>query len=118
MDGATSLDDLMPQGPQSAGPQSAGISGADKYSQGGMAPSFRPGLPAMRFMLSNFTLYLAFFLSAALFALSTPRAMLLQYLPSAYSTGGVLSWQGAAALGGATTVLAHFINVVFQSLLG
>ena len=118
MEGSTSLDSLIPQGPQSAGPQSAGVSGAESFVNSSMAPSFRPSLPSLRFMFINLTLYISFFIAAALLALSTPRAMLLQYLPNAYSTGGVLSWQGAAAVGGATVVGGHLVNIVFQSLLG
>ncbi len=118
MEGSTSLDSLIPQGPQSAGPQSAGVSGAEHYTNSQMAPSFRPSLPTMKFLFINATLYISFFLAATILALSTPRAMLLQYLPNAYSTGGVLSWQGAAAIGGTSVVLGHFINVVFQSILG
>ena len=56
----------------------------------GMAPTFKPSLPAMRFIFSNTTLYLAIFLAGAIVSLSTPRNLLLQYIPNAY-TSGVLS---------------------------
>lgn len=83
-----------------------------------MAPSFKPSLPAMRFMLSNTTLYIAIFLAGAIISLSTPRNLLLQYVPNAYTSGGVVSWTGAAILGGATVVLTNLLNTFVSGLFG
>lgn len=111
MDDATSLDALLPspQGPQSAGPM-APMPSVMSPGHSAMAPSFKPSLPAMRFMVSNTTLYLSFFLAAVVISLSAPRNMILQYIPSAYTSGGVLSWTGAGVLGAAAVVIAHLVN--------
>ena len=84
----------------------------------GMAPSFKPSLPAVRFMLSNTTLYISIFLAAVLISLSTPRNLLLQYVPNAYTSGGVVSWTGAAVLGGAAVVVTHLLNNFLSGLFG
>jgi hypothetical protein len=42
--------------------------------------------------------------------------MLLQYLPSMYTSGGVVSWQGAGVLGAAAVVIAHLLSVFLGSL--
>lgn len=83
-----------------------------------MAPSFKPSLPAMRFMFSNTTLYLSIFLAGAILSLSMPRNLLLQYVPSAYTSGGVVSWTGAAILGAATVVLTQLLNNFLRGFLG
>ena len=119
MDDATSLDALLPspQGPQSAPPMmpmpSMGSSG-----HSGMVPSFKPTLPAMRFMFSNTTLYLSIFLAAAVISLSTPRNLLLQYVPNAYTSGGVVSWTGAAILGAAAVIITNLLNNFLRGFLG
>lgn len=119
MEDATSLDALLPspQGPQSAGPSPA-ASGSDHRMRDPMAPSFKPSLPMMRMMWSNLTLYIAFFLATVILSLSMPRDMLLRYIPNAYTSGGVVSWQGAGVLGLAAVVLSHLLNVFLISLLG
>jgi len=119
MEDATSLDALLPspQGPQSQPPM-MGIPGGMAPAHSVMAPSFKPSLPAMRFMLSNTTLYIAIFLAGAIVAMSTPRNLLLQYVPNAYTSGGVVSWTGAAILGAATVVLTNLLNNFLSGILG
>lgn len=111
MDDATSLDALLPspQGPQSAGPM-APMPSVMSPGHSAMAPSFKPSLPAMRFMVSNTTLYISFFLAAIVISLSAPRNIMLQYVPNAYTSGGVLSWTGAGVLGIAAVFIAHILN--------
>lgn len=117
MDDVTSLDALLPspQGPQSV-PPVMGASTRQYNGHSGMAPSFNPSLPAMKFLVSNTTTYIAFFLAAAIISLSMPRNLLLQYVPHAYTTGGVVSWTGAAILGAAAVVLAHSFKIFLTSL--
>ena len=104
MDDSTSLDALLPspQGNQSAPPI--------------MSPSFKPSLPAMGFMFRNLKIYFCFFVAAAIISMSTPRNMLLQYLPAMYTSGGVVSWQGAGVLGAAAVVIAHLLSVFLGSM--
>ena len=117
MDDSTSLDALLPspQGPQSS-PPIIPMPSSQQTTQGGMVPSFKPTLPAMGFMFRNMKLYICFFVAAAIISMSTPRNMLLQYLPSMYTSGGVVSWQGAGVLGGAAVVIAHLLSVFLGSL--
>lgn len=119
MDDATSLDALLPspQGPQSAPPMIPMPSGP-MPGHSAMAPTFKPSLPAIRFIASNTTLYIAIFLAGAIISLSTPRNLLLQYVPNAYTSGGVVSWTGAAILGVATVVLTNLLHNFLSGLLG
>ena len=118
MEGATSLDALLPspQGPQSAPPVYPEASSSPAMQM--PTPSFKPTLPAMGFMFRNLQLYVAFFVATFVLSLATPRNLMLQYIPSAYTGNGVVSYQGAAALGAASVVLAHFVNIVLTSFLG
>ena len=84
----------------------------------GMAPSFKPTLPAMRWMASSASLYLSFFLAAILISLSTPRNLLLQYVPNAYTGAGVVSWTGAAVLGVAAVIIANVVNGFLIQIVG
>jgi hypothetical protein len=118
MEDATSLDALLPspQGPQSAPPViPQPTRGGNDYS--GMAPTFKPSLPAVRFIFSNTTLYLSIFLAGAILSLSTPRNLLLQYVPNAYTSGGVLSWTGAAIVGAATVIVTQLLNNFLSGFL-
>jgi hypothetical protein len=120
MDDATSLDALLnanPQGPQSQPPVIPMPSiPAPGYS--GMAPTFKPSLPAMRWMASSASLYIAFFLAAVIISLSTPRNLLLQYVPNAYTGSGVVSFTGAGVLGVAAVVITQFLHNFLSGLLG
>jgi len=118
MDDATSLDALLPspQGPQSAPPMMPMPSGGGSHS--GMMPTFKPTLPAIRYIASNTTLYIAIFLAGAIISLSMPRNLLLQYVPNAYTSGGVVSWTGAAILGVAAVALTNLLNNFLSGLLG
>jgi hypothetical protein len=49
-------------------------------------------------------------------SMSTPRTMLLQYIPNTYTTGGVVSYMGAAVLGAASVVGAFVINTMFRAV--
>lgn len=119
MDDQTSLDALLPSPglPQSMPPM-AGVSGSDHIQRTQMAPSFKPSLPMMRMMWANLTLYISFFLATVLLSLSAPRDLLLRYIPNAYTSGGVVSWQGAGVLGIAAVVVSHLLNVFLLSFLG
>lgn len=119
MDDSTSLDALLPspQGPQSAPPMMP-MPSVMNPGHSAMAPSFKPSLPAMRWMVGSSTLYIAFFLATVILSLSTPRNLLLQYIPNAYTGGGVVSWTGAAALGGAAVVLSSVLNNFLSGLFG
>ena len=119
MDDSTSLDALLPspQGPQSASPIIP-MPSVPTPGHSAMAPTFKPSLPAMRWVASSASLYLSFFAAAVLISLSTPRNLLLQYVPNAYTGAGVVSWTGAAVLGVAAVVLTNVINGFLGQILG
>jgi hypothetical protein len=119
MEDSTSLDALLPspQGPQSAPPMMpmASVPAAPRSQ---MVPTYKPSLPAMRFMFAHSTLMISYFLSSVIISLSTPRNLLLQYVPNSYTSGGVVSWTGAAILGAAAVVLTQIINNFLSGFLG
>lgn len=120
MDDATSLDALLnatPQGPQSQ-PPVIPMPSIPTPGHSAMAPTFKPSLPAMRWMASSASLYIAFFLAAVIISMSTPRNLLLQYVPNAYTGSGVVSWTGAGVLGVAAVVITHVLNNFLGSILG
>ena len=120
MDDATSLDALLggnPQGPQSQ-PPIIPMPSIPTPGHSAMAPTFKPSLPAMRWVASSASLYISFFLAAVVISLSTPRNLLLQYVPNAYTGSGVVSLTGAGVLGVAALVIAHLVNGFLSSLLG
>lgn len=119
MDDATSLDALLPgpQGPQSQ-PPIIPMPSIPSPGHSGMAPTFKPSLPAMRWMAASASLYISFFLAAVAISMSTPRNLLLQYVPNAYTGSGVVSWTGAAVLGVAAVVIANFVNGFLSQILG
>ena len=116
---ATPLDALLPspQGPQSQPPM-VPMPSISPPGHAAMAPTFKPSLPAVRYMLGNASLYVSFFLAAAIISLSLPRNLLLQYVPNAFTSGGVVSFVGAGVLGLAAVVLANLINGFLVSILG
>jgi hypothetical protein len=120
MDDSTSLDALLnatPQGPQSQPPVIPMPSiPAPGYSS--TSPTFKPTLPAMRWMASSASLYISFFLAAVIISLSMPRNLLLQYVPNAYTGSGVVSFTGAGVLGVAAVVIANVINGFLSGFLG
>lgn len=72
----------------------------------------------MRWMVGHASLYISFFLAAVIISLSTPRNLLLQYVPNAYTGAGVVSWTGAGVLGVSAVVIAHLLNGFLSSFLG
>lgn len=119
MEDATSLDALLPspQGPQSQ-PPIMPVPSVMSPGHTPMAPTFKPSLPAIRYMIGNTTMYIAIFLAGAIISLSTPRNLILQYVPNAYTSGGVVSWTGAAVLGGAAVILTNILNNFISGLFG
>lgn len=119
MEGATSLDALLPspQGPQSQ-PPIIPMPSMQTPGHSMMAPTFTPSVPVMRYMVSNLSLYIAFFLAVVVVSLSTPRNLLLQYVPGAYTGAGVLSWTGAAVVGAAAVVLSQIFHNFLSGLFG
>jgi hypothetical protein len=115
----TSLDALMPspQGIQSSPPMSAGMNTHTNMQNTQMPMSFKPSMPLMRYAMPNIVTLISYFLAAAIISMSMPRNLLLQYVPNAYTTGGVVSWMGAAILGGSAVVMSQMLNAMFANML-
>ena len=81
-------------------------------------PDYSQQFSILRGSVRNLLTYVGFFLAALTFSLSKPRELLLPYIPipSIYGEGGILTWTGAAVIGGLTTVLAYILNTVLYTL--
>jgi hypothetical protein len=70
----------------------------------------------LRYSIHGLLSTISLFIAAVVISLSTPRTLMLQYVPNAYTSGGVVSYTGAAVLGGAAVVLSHTLTVLFRSV--
>jgi len=120
-DSATDLSDLLGNAPVQAAPAFAPITtgGGDPFiapitqASKGPAPSTM-NFSMIRYSIHNLLMYIGFFLAAAAFAMSTPRSLLLQYIPNTYTSGGVVSYTGAAVVGAASVVLGYVISTLLK----
>jgi len=129
-DGATDLSELLGSSPvQNPLPQSTTFA---PIVTGGVSPFIDPqpsSQPAMtyktqshmfstlRYAVKNFMVYFGFFAAAMIISLSTPRSLILQYIPNTYTSGGVPSYMGAAILAGVAVVIAYIVGTLFGSLI-
>lgn len=124
--GATNLDDLLGSGPVQAPAFAPMVGGGDPFvtplppaQVQTKAPDYSQQFSILRGSFRNIMTYFGFFLAALTFSLSKPRELLLPYIPipSIYGEGGVLTWTGAAVIGGLTTILAFIFNTVLSTLI-
>lgn len=129
-DGATDLSDLLGSGPvqNPSLPQSTTFApivtgGVDPFIspqntsfQKPVSQSQHQTFSTVRFAVKNFMVYFGFFAAAMLISLSTPRSMILQYIPNTYTAGGVPSYMGAAILAGVAVAVAYVLGTLFGSL--
>lgn len=130
--GSTDLADLLGGGPvqNPSLPQSTTFSpvvtGGDPFiiptntSVGKTAtssPSQEHMFHTVRYALKNVMVYFGFFLAAMLVSLSTPRSLILQYIPNTYTTGGVPSYMGAGILAGVAVAIAYVFGTLASSLI-
>lgn len=132
-DGATDLADLLGSGPvqNPSLPQSTTFS---PVVTGGESPFIMPTNTSMgktatsspsnehmfqsaRYAVKNFMTYFGFFLAALLISLSTPRSLILQYIPNTYATGGVPSYLGAGILAGVAVLIGYIIGTLFSTMI-
>jgi hypothetical protein len=132
-DGATDLSELLGSGPvqNPSLPQSTTFSpivtGGDSpfimptnTSFGKTAtssPSNEHMFQTARYAVKNFMTYFGFFLAALLISLSTPRSLILQYIPNTYAVGGVPSYLGAGILAAVAVFIGYIIGTVFSSVI-
>jgi hypothetical protein len=123
--GATDLSELLGGQPvQSPAFQPMVTGGGDPFSTplNTSAPKekftdYSRQFSILRGSVRGFLGYLAFFLAASVMSLAFARELALRYVPHAYKDGGIVSYTGAAVLGGASVVLAYVINTVFHTLV-
>ena len=71
----------------------------------------------VRYAFKNLVMYFGFFLAAFLVSLSTPRSLILQYIPNTYTSGGVPSYMGAAILAAVAVAIAYVVGTLGSSLV-
>ena len=126
-DGATSLADLLGGAPVQSPvlPQSTTFA---PMVTGGGDPFIAPQ-PAMKlvnhdatFSSIKFTIkktltYAAFFFAAMIISLPVPRSLFLQYIPNTYTSGGVVSYYGAAILGAIAVAISYVLSTFLSVLI-
>jgi hypothetical protein len=135
MDGATDLSELMGSGPvqNPSLPQSTTFSpivtgGTDPFVTNGMTMgnqnkpaaqlySQAQTFSTVRYAVKNLMTYFGFFLAAMIISLSTPRSLILQYIPNTYTAGGVPSYMGAAILAGVAVAVGYVVSTLGSSLI-
>jgi len=131
-DGATDLADLFGSGPvqNPTLPQSTTFApmvtgGGDPFIAPMVTTNHKPAstlyshdatFNSIKYTLKSLMTYFGFFLAAILISLSTPRSLILQYIPNTYTSGGVVSYTGAAILGGVAVVAAYIIGTLSSAL--
>jgi len=131
-DGATDLNDLLGSGPVQNPqlPQSTTFSpivtgGVDPFISPMNTSAHKPSMQmtnhsqtfnTIRYAVKNTMVYFGFFAAAMIISLSTPRSMILQYIPNTYTSGGVPSYMGAAILAGVAVAIAYVVGTLFGSL--
>jgi len=74
-------------------------------------------VPAVKGILRNLLSYVAIFLGVALISLTPVQSLVLRYIPNAYSGSGVVSFYGAAFLGGISMVVIYILQTLLYPLV-
>ena len=130
-DGATDLSDLFGGGPvqNPSLPQGTTFApivtgGADPFiaMSGGQVQAPKTlqqhqTFSSVKNVIRSTLTYVAFFLAAMIISLPVPRNMFLQYIPNTYTSGGVVSYMGAAVLGGIALAITYVLSTLFGILI-
>jgi len=131
-EGATDLSELLGSAPVQTGPLPQSTTFAPIVTGGGdpfISPVSTSGAPktttlsqvqtfhTIRYAVKNLMVYFGFFLAAIIISLSTPRSLILQYIPNTYTAGGVPSYMGAAILGGVAVAIAYVFSTLTNVLI-
>ena len=114
----TDLSELLGGNPVQS-PSFTPMSGGDPFiaqTQPPKTQDFSRQTSILRYSIHGLLSTIALFVAAFTISLSVPRTLLLQYIPNAYTSGGVVSYTGAAVLGGAAVVISYVLTIVFRSL--
>lgn len=130
MEGATDLSELLGSGPV----QNPSLPASTTYTPmvGGGDPFIAPintSVPqkaavqsnydmfnTVKFAVKNLMFYIGVFVGAALISMSTPRSLILQYIPNTYTSGGVPSHTGVAILAGVATAVTYLVGTLGSAL--
>jgi hypothetical protein len=121
MESATDLSELLGGSPVQS-PTFTPMSGGDPFIAPTSVPKVAPTqdysrqTSILRYSIQGLLSTFSIFISAFVISLSTPRTLLLQYIPNAYTSGGVVSYTGGAVLAGVAVVLSHILTILFRSL--
>lgn len=80
------------------------------------AADYSQQFSVIRYSIRGLLSYMSYFLAAFTISLSTPRTLILQHIPNTYTSGGVVSYTGAAVLGAAAVVLSYIFTAVLHTL--
>lgn len=131
MEGATNLSDLLGGGPvqNPSLPQSTTFA---PIVTGGVDPfitTTAPQQPAAKLYSQDATFslvrrtvrqlmtYIAFFIAAVVISLPIPRSLFLQYIPNTYTSGGGVSYTGAAILGAIAVAISYVLGTLLSVLV-
>jgi hypothetical protein len=123
---ATPLDALFPPpggSPQNAPPLPSSTTYTPVVTPGTMqytAPqqgSTAPATPYVKGVLRTIVLYLCVFLATMVLSIPMVQSLGLRYIPGVYSSGGTLSFTGAAVVGLAVVVLSYILQSVLTPIL-
>jgi hypothetical protein len=125
MQGATDLSELLGGQPvQSPAYQPMVTGGGDPFStplnttpQKPSPPDYSHQFSVIRGSIRGLLHYLAFFLAFTAMSLTFSRDLVLRNIPHGWGDGGLVSYVGAAALGGVSVVLAYVITTFFNLLV-
>lgn len=132
MDGATDLSELLggspvqnPSLPQSTTFSPIVTGGVDPFialSSGSSNPNVKSvqqqqSFAYLKHAIRGMMTYLAFFLAAMIISLPVPRNLFLQYIPNMYTSGGVVSYMGAAVLGMIAVSISYVLSTFFGAMI-
>ena len=134
-EGATDLSELLGSGPVQNPSMNQGTTfapivtgGTDPFLTNGFAAA-SPDKPAaslqstqhsfnlIRYAIKSLMLYIGCFIGAFVISLSTPRSLILQYIPNTYTSGGVPSYMGASILAGVAVAIAYVVGTLGTTLV-
>lgn len=132
MDGATDLSELLggspvqnPSLPQSTTFSPIVTGGVDPFialSSGSSNPNVKSvqqhqSFAYLKHAIRGMMTYLAFFIAAMIISLPVPRNLFLQYIPNMYTSGGVVSYMGAAVLGMIALSISYVLSTFFGAMI-
>ena len=116
---STELSELLGSGPVQSPAFAPMVTGGDPF----IAPlSTKPSVDysqqfsMLRYSVRGLLSYVSYFLAAVIISLPVPRNLILQYIPNTYTSGGVVSYTGAAILGGAAIVISYVLTTLLHTL--